>query len=1392
MADRYWVGGSGTWNTVSTANWSATSGGAAGASAPAAGDNAIFNSSSGTGTVTVSSGLCANMDVQSGAGAFTFTALPTANTNYTFRSNTTVNGAITFTNNGTITLNGASLGSAFGTISVNTSGTVTLGGDFDSLALTSNFSVVAGTFNANNYNMLLGQFSSSNTNVRTVQLGTGTFTFRPDLAAQSFDFQTATNLTVTGVPNITIVNNAGTGTRGGIRCSNLTFGTVYLNTDIYAGSATGFAITGSGNTIGNIYGKTGGSKWTVYLQSDSSTNTFTNWNLTGIGSSNLVTVQASTNVTASNVDFYPLFPRINVTNRTSNIDYLVINNVICSTTTPVTFYAGSNSILQGASTGYVCYSAPANLVTYILTSGTSWTTPADFNQSFNAIYLIGGGGGGSGASINAGTGARVAGCGGGGGAFEQAYNVPLLVSTAYTYSIGARGTGGAGNITASASTGGTGGTTTINNIPCRLGSINLNAGGGGGGVSNATGTVRTFGAGGVLTYPYLNYLTGGNGGVGGFNAGGAGASGAGGGSVGGFSNNADGGDGGNATVNSGGGGAGNYYLYAGAISSTTTYANGGNNYLNVGGGTGAAAAFNGGGGVGQLGSRSSLANGESGASGRDVTHFGGGFGGGGGGGGAGAGNAGVSGQGGLGGGYGGGGGGGSCGAGVTAANAGAGGSGYPGAIIIQYFSTTPTFDTRYWVGGTGNWNSTSKWSTTSGGASGASVPTALTNVIFDANSGGGTVTIDSIPSDYNYVRSINTTGCTTTTFTSGGSSLFVSGNVTITSAVTYNAGLYIENNGLSGNDPSLLSYNAVATSQTGIRIQNAASNTGVFLARDYINTYLSGGSTFVINGGSLNTKYGGVSYNITADFISINCYGTTYFYANTSTLTNLSAWNTGQNIAWNADPVMLGGGALVADFSEATLNLATNSGTVLFWFYGGGRAYGNVNFQYFANFVFVYGANTFNTINMVQYAPGLSGLSGSLLIYDNQKITNWSSTCSGVSSSSLFLIAGSSNWFLTVTNWPSTTDYIQAGNGPITYADPTFPVPRPVGGYLGANSRYITATGSGAVMAPQVAYRVIYYLTAGTTSFTVPTNYLQTPNTAVYLYGAGGGGSGASINAGTGAKVSGCGGGGGGYTKVTSPTLIAGATYSCFIGTGGLGGSGNVSSVNSTGGAGGSTFFVIGGTTYQALGGGGGVSNVTGSVRTAGAAGTGTTANGGAGGIGAIVATGQSAGAGGGGGCGSDGGVGRTGGNSTGNGSAGGSGGGNGGGSNGGNATTATGLSGGNGSAGNGGGTSTLASFNGGGGCSFDAGTTVNFGQSGSIGASGLGWSGGGGAGGGSSYTAAGASSSGGTAGLSAGGGGGGTGTGVTLANAGSGGNGGDGIILIVFEVLRPNFFLFM
>jgi hypothetical protein len=66
---------------------------------------------------------------------------------------------------------------------------------------------------------------------------------------------------------------------------------------------------------------------------------------------------------------------------------------------------------------------------------------------------------------------------------------------------------------------------------------------------------------------------------------------------------------------------------------------------------------------------------------------------------------------------------------------------------------------RFWVtGGTGNWNDTSNWSATSGGASGASVPGSADTAAFDANSGSGTVTLDISPT----IQTLTCTGFTGT------------------------------------------------------------------------------------------------------------------------------------------------------------------------------------------------------------------------------------------------------------------------------------------------------------------------------------------------------------------------------------------------------------------------------------------------------------------------------------------------------------------------------------------------------------------------------------------------------------------------------------------------------
>ena len=55
MADLYWVGGNGTWDDSTTANWASSTGGSPGAGPSTATSNVFFDGSSGTGTVNVAS-----------------------------------------------------------------------------------------------------------------------------------------------------------------------------------------------------------------------------------------------------------------------------------------------------------------------------------------------------------------------------------------------------------------------------------------------------------------------------------------------------------------------------------------------------------------------------------------------------------------------------------------------------------------------------------------------------------------------------------------------------------------------------------------------------------------------------------------------------------------------------------------------------------------------------------------------------------------------------------------------------------------------------------------------------------------------------------------------------------------------------------------------------------------------------------------------------------------------------------------------------------------------------------------------------------------------------------------------------------------------------------------
>lgn len=181
MADRYWVGGSGNWNSVSTTNWSATSGGAGGASIPTASDNVIIDTNSGTpGTISVYSNIdsaCLNFTIAVAGWTVNGTLSSTLAISGSFY---TVTGTIFYAPGLTLLFNGSgtnyltSNGVAMGCkIQVNTLGSLLLGSSFTgSAGNVFTFTVIAGTFSTANFSFTVnGDFISNSGSTRAVYLG---------------------------------------------------------------------------------------------------------------------------------------------------------------------------------------------------------------------------------------------------------------------------------------------------------------------------------------------------------------------------------------------------------------------------------------------------------------------------------------------------------------------------------------------------------------------------------------------------------------------------------------------------------------------------------------------------------------------------------------------------------------------------------------------------------------------------------------------------------------------------------------------------------------------------------------------------------------------------------------------------------------------------------------------------------------------------------------------------------------------------------------------------------------------------------------------------------------------------------------------------------------------
>jgi hypothetical protein len=98
-----------------------------------------------------------------------------------------------------------------------------------------------------------------------------------------------------------------------------------------------------------------------------------------------------------------------------------------------------------------------------------------------------------------------------------------------------------------------------------------------------------------------------------------------------------------------------------------------------------------------------------------------------------------------------------------------------------YLTDKPADSTRYWVGGTGNWNDTTYWSTSSGGAGGADLPRSHDDVVFDSSSNATayTATVNAITGG-NRCKALTIAGPASGNVTLAGSTaLFIHDDITL-------------------------------------------------------------------------------------------------------------------------------------------------------------------------------------------------------------------------------------------------------------------------------------------------------------------------------------------------------------------------------------------------------------------------------------------------------------------------------------------------------------------------------------------------------------------------------------------------------------------------------------
>jgi hypothetical protein len=223
MADRYWVGGTTSWNGTAGTKWALTSGGAGGEAEPTTADDVYFDAASGAVTVTATSGAgnCRNLNFTGFTGTFTGSSY----TMHIMGSLTLVAGMTwPSNNNGLLSFEATDTGHTIDFAGITLDNSITFAGVGGGWSLasdlvsvpsvsTSTLTLTNGAFNANGFNVTIGSLSSNNSNTRTLTMGSGQWTVTNNNGT-IWSMSTVTGLTITPSTLPVLFNYSGsTGTR---------------------------------------------------------------------------------------------------------------------------------------------------------------------------------------------------------------------------------------------------------------------------------------------------------------------------------------------------------------------------------------------------------------------------------------------------------------------------------------------------------------------------------------------------------------------------------------------------------------------------------------------------------------------------------------------------------------------------------------------------------------------------------------------------------------------------------------------------------------------------------------------------------------------------------------------------------------------------------------------------------------------------------------------------------------------------------------------------------------------------------------------------------------------------------------------------------------------------